>query len=99
MADDPELENVRNEVAEEMLQIAREREKSYDSTIDLVKARLETEQNEFRVDVYRQILEDTLHLKEINKHTLEQFEKKQASGGGAEPEPSKANQRPAAERN
>ena len=78
-----ELDKARREVEEEMLATARARQKAYDDTISLMKAKLETETSEFRATVYKQILEDTLGLKRINQQVLERFSEKSSS---AEPE-------------
>jgi len=75
-ADAKKLQQVQEEVSEEMLAVARSRQKAYDDTLSLVQSRLERETDPFRIQVYQQILKDTLGLQEINRHLLEQFEAK-----------------------
>ncbi|MBI4460682.1 MAG: hypothetical protein HY648_11565 [Acidobacteria bacterium] len=83
----PEVEQAQREVAEEMLATARNRQKSYDDTIGLVEARLQTETSEFRKEVYQKILADTKNLKQINDQMLKRFES--MSGAAEQPADSK----------
>ncbi len=83
----PDLQKARQDIAAEMLATAKAREKAYDDTINDVKAKLETETNEFRIEVYNNILRDTTALKEVNKHVFEQFGEKSPAKPEADKQP------------
>lgn len=69
----PEMQKAREDVKNEMIATAKVRRKAYDDTINDVTTKLRTEVNPFRIEVYNNILRDTLALREINNKVLEQF--------------------------
>ncbi len=56
-----------------MQAIARGSQKAYDETIKMVNAKLQSETDSVRIEVYKKILEGTLALKEENNRVLDRF--------------------------
>ncbi len=69
----PELQQARQEAVDDMLTRTRGRQEAYDQFIDMISIKLQTEHNSFRVEVYRELLNNAWALKEVNGQLLQKL--------------------------